>query len=48
MKYEQAPPHGKKSARDLLVNPGFYNFLLNYIKDMKNDSFNVMISHETT
>lgn len=35
----------KKHLRDLLDGPGFYLLLLNYIKDMKNDNFILMINH---
>jgi hypothetical protein len=38
------PTHPKKKPHDLLNNPGLFNFLLNYFKDLKNDNFSIMIS----
>ena len=41
-KHDDKKPH--KHVRDLLQNPGLLNFLLNYIKDMKNDTLAIQIS----
>lgn len=43
----EEPIQGKKNPKDLLTVPGFFNLILNFIKDMKNDSLNIMISHDT-
>jgi hypothetical protein len=40
---KKAPKH----VRDLLHYPGLMNFLLNYLKDMKNDTVQILISQET-
>ena len=42
-----APDDKKKSVRELLKNQGLMNFLLNYIKDMKNETLQILLSQET-
>ncbi len=37
----------KKSLKDLISRSGLFNFMLNYLKDMRNDSLSIMISHDT-
>jgi hypothetical protein len=37
---------GKKHPSDLLTGPGLFNLLLNYIKDMKNDNLQILLSQE--
>jgi hypothetical protein len=32
-----------KSLKDLTKNPGLFNLMLNYIKDMKNDSLQILV-----
>lgn len=39
--------NGKKHPSELLTGPMFYTFILNFIKDLKNDSFQIMISQDT-
>lgn len=39
--------HNKKNLKDLLSQTGLFNFLLNYLKEMRNESLSLMISHET-
>lgn len=37
----------KKNAKDILNNVNLVNFLISYIKDMKNETLHILISHET-
>lgn len=37
----------QKHISELLKNPGLFNFMLSYIKEMKNDAFQIMISLDT-
>ena len=46
VKYEENKK-APKNIRDLLHIPGLMNFLLNYLKDMKNDTVQIQISQET-
>jgi hypothetical protein len=32
-----------KSLKDLIKNPGLFNLMLNYIKDMKNDTMQILV-----
>lgn len=41
---DNAHPPAKKHLKDILVNPGYLNFILNYLKDLKNDNFFLQIS----
>lgn len=37
----------QKNPQDLLTQSGLFNFLLNYIKDMKNDNLQIPVSEQT-
>lgn len=37
----------KKNVKDLLNNTNLLNFLVSYIKDMKNETLHILISHDT-
>ena len=43
----QAANAVKKTIMDLIDGNGLFNFLLNYIKDLKNDSFYLVLSEHT-
>lgn len=38
---------GKKHLGELLSGPGLYNFILNYIREMKNDLLTVLVQGQT-
>lgn len=40
-------PNAKKHPRELISNPGLYHFLLAYFKDLKNDTFTILVSQQT-
>ena len=45
---EHSVDEKKKRVLELLKNPGLINFLINYIKEMKNETLHILLSHETT
>lgn len=37
-------PNAKKHPRELVSNPGLYNLLLAYFKEMKNETFTILVN----